>query len=213
MTCASAFSVVVFRAPNSPGNLAAAHKSRARPCRSLTFFMLPQRVRAGIPLPHKLRREAVVRTPQLPPAAGRPPYPQCASRGVSDIRDDLTSPAAAPPATFTAFWRYKTVETRALFGTNAVKVCLERGRRRKRASISGRQRRVGRVVRGWRGTDASQDVWQAVRAPRQAVRAPMRRWTGARSRYGRAVAGLAPRPRAAPHGLRLTEAADDLLAE
>ena len=35
--------------------------------------MLPQRMRAGIPLPHKLRGEAVVRTHSYRPGGPRPP--------------------------------------------------------------------------------------------------------------------------------------------
>ena len=75
------FRALVFSAPNSHRNLVAQHKCRARSCRSLTFFMLPQRMRAGIPLPHKLRREAVVRTHSSSLRGDAPRTPRCPRLG------------------------------------------------------------------------------------------------------------------------------------
>jgi hypothetical protein len=55
------FSALVFSTPNSRAKLVAAHKRRGRSWQSLTFLMLPQRMRVGIRPPHNLFGEAIVR--------------------------------------------------------------------------------------------------------------------------------------------------------
>lgn len=55
------FGALVSSAPNSRTLLVVAHKGRGRSWRSLTFHMLPQRMRIGIRPPHNLFGEAVVR--------------------------------------------------------------------------------------------------------------------------------------------------------